>query len=232
MRRIPTPVQMLALALLVVLVAVPAQGAASGTGKEIVRQLFASLNAGEMGKLDALLASDFVAHGVDPTALTDRSGFLLRMDQLRDSVPDAEWVVDDLIAEGDQVAARWTFNGTHEGEVIGVSGVALFRVTDGAVSELWGELDPLASLTSRGTGTPAVGDIVAVQRAHEGELLAIPGVVGVAIGDCEGTSCILVLVTMRTPEVEQMVPAELDGVRVEIEEVGPVQAEPIGSPAG
>jgi hypothetical protein len=69
------------------------------------------------------------------------------------------------------------------------------------------------------------GDILAVQREHEDQLMAIPGVTGVGVGECEGEPCLKVLVTARTPELEQAIPSALDGFRVEIEETGDIQAQ-------
>jgi predicted ester cyclase len=68
------------------------------------------------------------------------------MRSVRRAFPDFHNNVEELIAEGDQVAARLTYTGTHQGELFGVAatarrvsyaGVALFRIAQGRVVEGW-----------------------------------------------------------------------------------------------
>ena len=60
-------------------------------------------------------------------------------------------------------------------------------------------------------------DINAVMADHTAELMAIPGVTGVAIGETENkTPCILVLVEKQTAEIERVVPKTLEGHPVRI----------------
>jgi hypothetical protein len=72
---------------------------------------------------------------------------------------------NDVIAEGDLVAARVTYSGTHEGEFVGIpgtgrqtqtSGVDLFRMQDGKQAEHWGGPD-MASLLQQLGVMPAPG---------------------------------------------------------------------------
>ncbi len=52
------------------------------------------------------------------------------------------------------------------------------------------------------------------------ELLAIPGVQGVGIGDAGRGTAIKVYVDASTPELGQRIPRELDGVPVLVEQTG------------
>lgn len=55
-------------------------------------------------------------------------------------------------------------------------------------------------------------DINEVMEAHITELMAIPNVIGAAIGELDDkTPCILVLVVERTDEIERKVPRKLEG---------------------
>lgn len=65
----------------------------------------------------------------------------------------------------------------------------------------------------------------ALQR-HTPAIMSLPGVVGTGQGLCEGRDCIKVFVKQRTPELEQRIPAVLDGYRVSIEETGELRALP------
>jgi predicted ester cyclase len=66
--------------------------------------------------------------------------------------PDWRMAVDEMIAEGDQVMARWTFHGKQVGEYAGLpptnkevsySGINIFRVESGKIAEVWDISDRL-----------------------------------------------------------------------------------------
>lgn len=62
--------------------------------------------------------------------------------------------------------------------------------------------------------------VAEVLDRHTARLMSLPGVVGTAQGECGGQPCILVLVQRLTPALRQAVPAELEGIPVEIQETG------------
>jgi hypothetical protein len=68
-------------------------------------------------------------------------------------------------------------------------------------------------------------DIDAVLRAHDRELLAIPGVVGVYVGLLadQKTPCLRVMAVKKTKGLEQATPKSLEGYPVEIEETGVIR---------
>ena len=67
-------------------------------------------------------------------------------------------------------------------------------------------------------------DIKTVMEAHAGELMAIPGVTGVAIGELEDrTPCILVLVAESTDEIVRGIPDILEGLPVRLLESGEIK---------
>lgn len=63
---------------------------------------------------------------------------------------------------------------------------------------------------------------------HEDALMAMPNVQAVGIGQLDGDTVIKVFVTRKVPESElepdAIVPRTLDGCRVDIEEIGIVEA--------
>jgi hypothetical protein len=60
-------------------------------------------------------------------------------------------------------------------------------------------------------------------KSHRGDiLLAVPGVVGTAVGRCRGAPCIRVLVTRTSDELRQRIPRELGGFPVQIDVTGPI----------
>jgi hypothetical protein len=67
-------------------------------------------------------------------------------------------------------------------------------------------------------------DINAVKEAHTPELMNIPGVVGVYIGETDdGVAFIGVMVTKKTPEIDTKIPQKLEGYPVHVEETGEIK---------
>ncbi len=78
---------------------------------------------------------------------------------LRNAFPDITYTIEDLIAEGDKVVARWSAQGTHRGDFMGIpptnkqvrfSEIEIIRVVDGKAVEEWEELDRLGLMTQLG----------------------------------------------------------------------------------
>jgi len=91
----------------------------------------------------------------------------------RTAFPDGHMEIDDLIVEGDLVAIRNTWVGTHteefygvpaSGNAVAVTSVGLDRVVDGLVSEGWGELDMVGMMQQMGA-LPRVGPGAAANGA-------------------------------------------------------------------
>ncbi len=67
-------------------------------------------------------------------------------------------------------------------------------------------------------------DINQVKEAHTRELMAIPGVVGVYIGELDNHDpCIGVMVAKKTPELVKKIPKNLEGYPVRIDETGEIR---------
>lgn len=59
---------------------------------------------------------------------------------------------------------------------------------------------------------------------HGGELLSLPGVVGIAEGEVAGRPCVVVLVERATAQLERALPRALGGHPVDIRETGGLDA--------
>ena len=79
---------------------------------------------------------------------------------------------------------------------------------------------------SPGETPVAAKTIEEVLSQHARDLLAVPGVVGVAQGQCGDRPCLRVYVTQKTPELEHKIPVHLEGYPVVIEETGEIRALP------
>ena len=71
---------------------------------------------------------------------------------IRNAFPDLHLDLEDVVAEEDKVAFRYTMSGTHRGDFMGmpptgkpfsVAGMILARVVGGRFTERWSNLDAL-----------------------------------------------------------------------------------------
>lgn len=69
-------------------------------------------------------------------------------------------------------------------------------------------------------------DIADVRQKYENDLLRLPNVNGVAIGEKAGKPVIKVFVTHKVPESllqpQEIVPKTLNGFETDVEEIGPI----------
>lgn len=113
--------------------------------KEIARRFAQVWAAGGLHIVDELAAPDIVvSYPIPPEPVHGRKAFKAFLTELLEGLPDAAVTVDDMIAEGDKVACRWTLRGTHDGPLFGfppsgrsvqVSGFTFYRIADGRVVE-------------------------------------------------------------------------------------------------
>jgi ketosteroid isomerase-like protein len=111
--------------------------------KTLVRRYLEILSGGALEKLDEVIAPDFVDR--TPGASTQTRGpEAIRESQrrARELFQDIRYTAEDLIAEGDRIAVRYTVRATRigpggGGKPVEVTGVTLFRVADGRIREAW-----------------------------------------------------------------------------------------------
>ncbi len=65
-----------------------------------------------------------------------------------------------------------------------------------------------------------------VLAEHTEEWMSVPGVVGTAIGACDGEPCIKLFVVRSTDELRQAIPEQVEGFVVRLEVTGAFQARP------
>lgn len=67
-------------------------------------------------------------------------------------------------------------------------------------------------------------DINDVKETHTGELMALPGVVGVYVGELEDhTPCIAVMIVKKSEELDRKIPKTLEGHPVRVDETGEIK---------
>ncbi len=132
--------------------------------KQHVRRFFEEVwSTGDIARRDSFLAADYRGHVAGTTEPLDREGWTGWFTGFRQAFPDARFTVEDMVAEGEVVAARLTMRGTHQGELNGipptgrevvVTGMSFERVVDGRIVEGWNENDALGMLGQIGALPP------------------------------------------------------------------------------
>ena len=119
----------------------------------------AAVNSGDLGALDALVATESVDHDPAPGQGSGPAGFRDMFTEMRMAFPDLRVEVEHLTATDDDVALAYTIIGTHQGTLMGhaptgktirVRGVQIARFADGKLVERWGSSDGLGMLTQLG----------------------------------------------------------------------------------
>lgn len=128
--------------------------------KTIMRRIYEEvINRGNMVAADELIAADLVDHAPFPGQKPDLDGFKEAVSSFRDAFPDLHATMDDVIAEGAMVAARFTMSGTHQGEFMGIpatgnritiTGIDLARFEGGKGVEHWANQDDLGMMQQIG----------------------------------------------------------------------------------
>ena len=122
-------------------------------------------NEGRLELADEIFDS-YLAHQSDGSVLERGPEDVKRfMGEFRAGFPDFHGTIEDQIAEGDKVVTRWRMRGTHRGEFRGiattgmevaVTGIGIFRFSDGKVVESWDNFDQLGMMRQLGV-IPAPG---------------------------------------------------------------------------
>jgi ketosteroid isomerase-like protein len=159
------------------------RAASEAEGKALVRRYFEEvLSGGDLALASDLFADEYVAHDPSlPPLPPGPGGVALHALASRTAFPDQRATVDDLLAEGDRVAVRFTLRGTHLGALLDlaptgrrveVRGVAIYRLAGGRIAEGWVGFDALGLLAQLGALAP-LGD--ALTRRHPPPPATPPG---------------------------------------------------------
>jgi steroid delta-isomerase-like uncharacterized protein len=101
--------------------AIPEPKSITDSNKAIARRLVEEFwNESKADLAETLAAPDFERIELfSDTTNRGPEGLKAAAEGWRGAFPDAHLTLDQLLAEGDQVACQWTFTGTHKGELNG-----------------------------------------------------------------------------------------------------------------
>jgi predicted ester cyclase len=102
--------------------------------KQTVRRFITEvLDGGNVGVVDELLASDYVNPGLGGA---DRAGFKAALSAMSAAMPQRHLTIHDLVAEGDAVVARFSYDITlASGEKVSARGLTYYRLASGKIVE-------------------------------------------------------------------------------------------------
>jgi steroid delta-isomerase-like uncharacterized protein len=128
--------------------------------KAPIKRLFAEvLNQGRLDLLDELIGEAYTEPNPVPGQLPGAPGIKAKLQALRRAFPDLRFILEDLIGEGERVAARYHWEGTQQGEFMGlqptgkkvsVRGMDFYRLENGRIVEHWDNVDEIGLLRQLG----------------------------------------------------------------------------------
>src|SRR5215208_1893550 len=128
--------------------------------KAVIRRWIEAYNNRDMQAEADVLDPGYVAHvPAAPGPLEGLEAWRKFTAPFVEAFPDLRLTVEDILSEGDKVAARVAFHGTHRGEFQGIaptgkevafSSIEVNRVVGGKVEEHWVELDLLGLMQQLG----------------------------------------------------------------------------------
>lgn len=108
------------------------------------------LNPGNAGLPDDIISGDYVDHNPVPGQAPGAEGIRNKLKSLREAFPDIRFLLEDLVAGNDLVAARYHWKATQKGSFMGlpptgnqvdVKGMDFYRLRDGKLVEHWDSVD-------------------------------------------------------------------------------------------
>jgi steroid delta-isomerase-like uncharacterized protein len=137
----------------------------SEENKAIIRRAFEAWNAGDLDLFDELWAADYVHHDPAEPDVRSLEDYKRYVAYVHAGYPDVHFTAEDMLAEGDKVAARYQMRATDTvgrehrpatGKRVTVTGTAIYRLAGGRIAEMWVNWDELGFYRQLGV-VPAAG---------------------------------------------------------------------------
>jgi len=120
-------------------------------------------NKKNMAAIEQFYATDWVCHPSLPGTPMDLEGMKQSSTLTSKAFPDMQVKLEEILAEGDKVACRWTATATHKGEFMGipatnkqvtVTGIHIDRIAGGKIVESWNYSDMTEVMQQLGVKPP------------------------------------------------------------------------------
>jgi len=117
------------------------------------------MSKGDLNMIDELFATDYLDHTNPPDWPAGSVGHKQIIALYHTAFRDFRYTIEHQVAEGDLVMVRGTYHGTHSGTFFGIpptevsittTGMHLFRVAGGKITEHWCNNDDLGVMRQLG----------------------------------------------------------------------------------
>src|SRR5512134_1762443 len=127
--------------------------------KAIVRRNYETADKNDLTAFSEQLAPDVAVHLPGMPGPLNRAALLQMMSVMFSGLTERQHVFEDQIAEGDKVVTRLTLHAVHTGEFqgmpatgkqIAVTQIAIHRIRDGKIAEVWVSSDDISMMKQLG----------------------------------------------------------------------------------
>lgn len=128
--------------------------------RAVIRRAYEELwNERNVDVVDELVAEDFLNHAAPPGRQRGRQGLKDVVRMFEGAFPDFRYEVEDVISEGEKIAVRDAFTGTHQGDFMGIpatgnrvtmEAIHIYRFNEGRLAEHWVARDDLGMMRQLG----------------------------------------------------------------------------------
>src|SRR4051794_15093473 len=88
--------------------------------RECYQAIIRAVASADLDALDGLIDANISDHNAVPGQVPGRDGIKYWVTMMHDAFADLTGVVEDTVLEGDKIAARVTWHGTHHGDFVGI----------------------------------------------------------------------------------------------------------------
>ena len=114
--------------------------------KAVTRRYADEVNKRNLAAMDEIYDANYIAHVAGGQEVQGPEGVKEFLTTLFGGYPDLHWTIEGMVAKGDKVMLRYTAQGTHKGEIMGIrptgkqvtgSGINIYRIAGGKIVEGW-----------------------------------------------------------------------------------------------
>ena len=107
-------------------------------------------NEGRLERLDELVSPEYILHDAPPGIPSGPEAIKNAVSMFRSGLPDFKITIEELVGEGDMLAARSISCGTHKGVLFGIAAtgkvvnfgsLTMVRISNGRIRESWVKSD-------------------------------------------------------------------------------------------
>ena len=133
--------------------------------KDLIRRFWNELSRGNLAIINECCADNFIRYAADGQEM-DKEGYKNLCSQILTDMPDVQFTLEDIVAEGNRAAFRFTWAGTNQsdamngslkGKHFSITEDYFCRIENGKIVEFTNLFDRLSGFEQAGI-TPPIGE--------------------------------------------------------------------------